>query len=142
MTITIHTAKRIFEKSDNPIKRSRVYGRNNINNYILLEPVSVVLSNKKEITIPKGYVWDLASVPRLLWSLVPPDSDAELAFLIHDYLYENHKILNYDQKFCDNELKMWSKILNGTENKISLRNIDNSIRYYAVRLFGKKVFNR
>lgn len=33
-------------------------------------------------------------------------------------------------------------ILYGSGSEISLRNIDNSIRYYAVRLFGKKVFNR
>lgn len=126
---------------ENPIKKSRVYGKNNINNYELLQDVNVRLSDGRELTIPKGYVWDLASVPRLLWSIVPPDSDAELAFLIHDYLYENHKELGYNQKFCDNEMKLWSKELNGTQNKYSLRNIDNSIRYYAVRLFGKKVFN-
>ena len=126
---------------ENPIKKSRVYGKNNINNYKLLQDVNVRISDGRIIKIPKGYVWDLASVPRLLWSLVPPDSDAELAFLIHDYLYENNKILGYNQEFCDNEMRIWAKELNGTQNKYSLRNIDNSIRYYAVRLFGKKVFN-
>jgi len=126
---------------ENPIKKSRVYGKNNINNYELLQDVNIRLSDGRKLTIPKGYVWDLASVPRWLWSLVPPDNDAELAFLIHDYLYENHKTLGYNQEFCDNEMRIWSKELNGTKNKYSLRNIDNFIRYYAVRLFGKKVFN-
>ena len=126
---------------ENPIKKSRVYGKNNINNYKLLQDVNVRISDGRIIKIPKGYVWDLASVPRLLWSLVPPDSDAELAFLIHDYLYENNKILGYNQEFCDNEMRIWAKELNGTQNKYSLRNIDNLIRYYTVRLFGKKVFN-
>ena len=126
---------------ENPIKKSRVYGKNNINNYKLLQDVNVRISDGRIIKIPKGYVWDLASVPRLLWSLVPPDSDAELAFLIHDYLYENNKILGYNQEFCDNEMRIWAKELNETQNKYSLRNIDNLIRYYTVRLFGKKVFN-
>jgi len=130
-----------YTQIENPIKESRVYGKNNINNYKLLQNVCVRLSDSRIITIPKGYVWDLASVPRWLWSLVPPDSDAELAFLIHDYLYENHLWLKYTKEFCDNEMRIWAKELNGTSNKYSLRNIDNSIRYYAVRLFGKKVFN-
>ena len=34
----------------------------------------------------------------------------------------------------------WAKVTNGTEN-ISLRNIDNYTRYYAVRTFGWLVWN-
>lgn len=138
--IELHNVKSIMQK-ENPIVKSRVYGKNNINNYKLMNDIVVRLSNGKIITIPKGYVWDLASVPRFLWSLVPPDSDAELAFLLHDVLYEKNIELGYTQEFCDNEMKLWSEILNGTSKEISLRNLDNTIRFLAVKWFGKKVFN-
>jgi len=139
-TITLQNCKEIFQK-ENPIVRSRVYGRNNINEYKLLVDIRVQLSNGFILNIPKGYVWDLASVPRVLWSLVPPDSDAELAFLIHDVLYTEAKKLGFKQDFCDKEMKIWSKELNGTKN-ISWRNFDNNCRYYAVKFFGKKVFDK
>jgi len=42
-----------------------------------------------EITVPEGFLTDLASVPRFLWSLVPPHSpDYAAAAVLHDYLYE------------------------------------------------------
>lgn len=119
------------------IHKRRVYGSNNINKYMLLADIEIELSNDQVIKIPKGYIWDLASVPRLLWGICPPDSDAELAFLIHDFLYENQI---GSRKWADAEMLLWSKRTNGT-NKISIRNIDNYVRYYAVRLAGKKAWN-
>ena len=118
------------------VKKVRVYGENNINRYMLVEEITVRLSNKEVIVIPEGYIWDLASVPRIFWAIVPPDSDAELAFLIHDYLYENRL---FSRKFADDEMLKWSKELNGTD-RWSIRNIDNYVRYYAVRCFGEKVW--
>lgn len=136
MIITLSKIKQLYPW-ENPIIKSRVYGRNTINQYRLEVDLAIELSNKLVICVPKGYVWDLASVPRILWWLFPPDSDAELAFLIHDYLYENRII---SKEFADNEMLLWSKVLNGRKF-ISLRNIDNSLRYYAVKWFGKKAWN-
>jgi hypothetical protein len=39
------------------------------------------------ITAPKGFVTDLASVPRVFWSLLPPTARYSYAAIIHDYLY-------------------------------------------------------
>jgi hypothetical protein len=39
------------------------------------------------ICIPKGFVTDLASIPRLFWTLLPPDGPWVKAAVIHDYLY-------------------------------------------------------
>jgi hypothetical protein len=39
------------------------------------------------ITVPKGFVTDLASVPRWAWFLIPPDGPWVKAAIIHDYLY-------------------------------------------------------
>jgi hypothetical protein len=123
---------------NNPIKMSRVYGVNSINNYELLESVTFKLSNNEVITIPKGYKWDLSSVPRFLWWLLPPDGDFQIAALIHDFLYEN-KLFN--RRFADIEMHKWSITVSGTTKK-SLRNIDNRVRYIGVRLFGWYVWNK
>jgi hypothetical protein len=48
-----------------------------------------------KITIPKGYEWDGATIPRFLWSILgyyPMGKMAE-ASLIHDWIYVNKGIL-------------------------------------------------
>lgn len=46
-------------------------------------------SNTVTVTIPAGYMSDGASVPRLLWWLLPPWGDrATFAALLHDYLLD------------------------------------------------------
>jgi hypothetical protein len=39
------------------------------------------------ITVPKGCVTDLASIPRWAWVLLPPDGPWVKAAIVHDYLY-------------------------------------------------------
>lgn len=121
------------------IKKSRVMGANKKTIYSLLETIYIELSNGDIITIPAGFRWDGSSTPRLFWNIVPPEGDFELGALIHDYLYENKKNFSYSREFVDKEMLLWSKQVSGT-NKTSIRNIDNYIRYYAVRIFGGLVW--
>lgn len=39
------------------------------------------------ITVPSGFVTDFASVPRVFWSVLPPDGDYVAAAVVHDWLY-------------------------------------------------------
>lgn len=119
------------------IQRERLYWSHiKWKQYRLLKPVHVKLSNGDKITIPEGFEWDLSSTPRIFWSMLPPDGDFEIASLIHDWAYQE----NYGtRRFADKEMYLWSKASNGT-HKISLKNIDNKIRYIAVRLFGGLVW--
>ena len=39
------------------------------------------------VTVPKGFVTDLASIPRPFWSLLRPDGNYVYAAIIHDFLY-------------------------------------------------------
>jgi hypothetical protein len=39
------------------------------------------------VTVPKGFVTDLASVPRVFWDLFPPDGPWTEAAVVHDALY-------------------------------------------------------
>ena len=141
MIYDLSNIKKEFTDGRNPIVKTRVYGNDAINNYKLENSIWIKLSFGIFIKIPKGYVWDLASVPRFLWWLFPPDNDAEIAFLIHDYLYENHKKLNITEDLANKEMLKWSNVTNGTPGR-SFRNFDNICRYLAVKWFGKYVWNK
>jgi len=39
------------------------------------------------ITVPVGFTTDYASVPRILWNILPPTGKYTKASVIHDYLY-------------------------------------------------------
>lgn len=41
-----------------------------------------------KIVIPAGFVTDLATIPRWLWSIFPPHDYYAKAAILHDYLYE------------------------------------------------------
>lgn len=47
--------------------------------------------DKKEraLYVPKGFLNDSASVPRLAWAVIPPDGRHRAAAIIHDFLYEH-----------------------------------------------------
>ena len=78
------------------------------------------------ITVPKGFITDLASIPRVLWWLYSPSNgDYAGACLIHDYLYT----LQYDRAMADRTLK---RILKKEGNSL----ITVYAFYVAVRLFG------
>lgn len=44
--------------------------------------------SKDKVYVPEGYLTDGASVPRMLWSLIPPWSSYGQAAILHDYLCE------------------------------------------------------
>ena len=138
---TLDTIK-AYQKPLSVVLRRRVTGSNNRPTYQLLQPLAFELSNGDVILIPAGFEWDLSSVPRFLWGLLPPDGDFEIASLIHDFLYINNLELSYSRKFADQEMLLWSKAVSGTMNKISLRNFDNQVRYIAVRCFGWIVWQK
>lgn len=41
----------------------------------------------KSVTVPAGFVTDLASIPRVFWSILRPDGSYMQAAVVHDYLY-------------------------------------------------------
>lgn len=56
------------------------------------------------IVIPAGYVLDWSSIPRLLWTMYPPNySEARRGAAAHDYLY-SHLYRYFDKGFADDLL--------------------------------------
>lgn len=54
----------------------------------ILEDDFVYTANGEFITVPKGFKYDGASTPKILWWILPRDGVHRAAALIHDYLYE------------------------------------------------------
>ncbi|HEV8037226.1 MAG TPA: DUF1353 domain-containing protein [Bryobacteraceae bacterium] len=41
----------------------------------------------QEVSVPAGFVTDLASIPRVFWTLLRPDGRYAYSAIVHDYLY-------------------------------------------------------
>ncbi|EBH1518487.1 DUF1353 domain-containing protein [Salmonella enterica] len=98
-------------------------------NWRVYEPFEFYLSDDSSdvISVPAGFVTDLATVPRIFWILLPPDGKYAKAAIIHDYLYDNALRTKYeaDRIFLDG-----MKVLGVPRWK-------RTIMYLAVRLFGR-----
>lgn len=61
--------------------------------YFLYRPIKWLPSNTNHdpqmsaFTVPKGFVSDLASIPRIFWSALRPDGNYAYSAILHDYLY-------------------------------------------------------
>jgi len=66
--------------------------------WILLEDL-ICQWNEFYIKIPKGFITDFASVPRIFWSFLPPVGRYIKPAVLHDYLYRYTK---FNRKICDN----------------------------------------
>lgn len=109
-----------------------VYSEKSPKYWSLISDIQVQLSNGDIITIPQGFKWDLSSSPKFLWGIVPPFGDFLFAALVHDYIYIEK---THSKEFADKEMLFWSNIIN--DNKL-----DNKVRYYAVKWFGKTVWRK
>lgn len=114
--------------TDELIVQSYVYSDNSSKYWKIMEPITVILSNGKIINIPRGFYYDMSTVPKWLWSLVRPYNDGLFGYLIHDVLYVNRNH-NMTRKECDKEMLFWTNITNSNK-------FDNKLRYYVVRLLG------
>lgn len=115
--------------SDNLIIQSYVYSDKSAKYWKIQEPLTVHLINhNKIINVPKGFYYDMSTVPKWLWSIVRPFNDGLFGYLIHDCLYVNRNH-NLTRKECDLEMLAWTNLTN--KNKF-----DNYIRYYVVRGLG------
>ena len=72
-------------------------------------------TNKTEtITVPTGFITDLASTPRLLWNVIAP-FDVARAAIVHDLLYKKIRLYRWSmkdhEKGEDKELVKSAKII-------------------------------
>ncbi|OZU14097.1 phage tail protein [Salmonella enterica subsp. enterica serovar Altendorf] len=98
-------------------------------NWRVHEPFEFYLSddNSDVISVPAGFVTDLATVPRIFWTLLPPDGKYAKAAIIHDYLYDNALRTKKEADLI---------FLDGM-TVLGVPKWKRTIMYWAVRLFGR-----
>ncbi|HFG5616370.1 DUF1353 domain-containing protein [Salmonella enterica] len=98
------------------------------------EPFEFYLSddNSDVIEVPAGFVTDLATIPRIFWSLMPPDGKYAKAAIIHDYLYNNALRTKKEADLI---------FLDGM-TVLGVARWKRTIMYYAVRLFGQGMYGK
>jgi hypothetical protein len=84
------------------------------------------------IVVPSSFKSDLASVPRVLWSLFPPYGSYTYAAILHDWLYTDGKLSRVE---CD-------AIFIAAMKSCGTSWVTRSIIYSAVRMFGWVAFNQ
>ncbi len=101
------------------------------NEWILAQELRCVPAKGKQITVPAGLRTDLASIPRVLWSLLPPAGLWARASVLHDWMYQTRC---FRREKCD---RLFLEAMQ--DDGVGL------IRYpifQAVRAFGKEVYDR
>ena len=79
------------------------------------------------IEVPADYITDLASVPRVLWSVFPPHGRYAKAAIVHDYLYANAL-----------GTKQWAdRVFLEAMTVLNVPRWRRTVMYLAVRLFGR-----
>lgn len=76
--------------------------------YKLYNDITVYLEEKTKnnqylFDIKKGYRYDGASIPKAFWRLIGSKGDVRflIGALIHDYMCENHNVVEYNRYFAD-----------------------------------------
>jgi len=84
----------------------------------------------KDIVVPAGYRTNGGNIPRLFWSILPPnDSEMLPLYIIHDYLCDREQYKKADEYLYSAGIE-----LNVTKWKLKAV-------YYAVRLYHKIKYN-
>lgn len=83
------------------------------------------------ITVPKYFETDLASIPRMFWSILPPQGQYGKAAVVHDYCYRTA---------CYNKKRSDEIFLEGME-VLNVPKWQRTVIYYAVKWFGHKAWN-
>ena len=98
--------------------------------YALLSNDLAYIVNDMPITVPKGFITDFASVPRLFWFIYSPIGPWSVGAILHDYIYSIECELNIHRKLADD---MFYAVMRdcGTSKFTAY------IMYLSVRLFGK-----
>lgn len=104
----------------------------------------------EQITILRGYIFDGASVPRILhWFIGPMDPRVVASALIHDAIYTNPDLVGVgvymkggvqvDRIFTKKEADLFFKAANKANNMDAVR---TTLAYWAVRMFGRGDFKK
>ena len=101
-------------KGKKPLAKLRAW-ITEVRQWQLVEDWQYQLPDQQTIIIPKGFVFDGASIPRLLWGLLSPTGLLLIPGLIHDfgyrydYLWRLRSDGKVEKAYCRFGQKRWDK---------------------------------
>ena len=78
------------------------------------------------VEVPKGFKTDFASVPKILWNIIPPDGNYTQASVLHDFLYFKQM---FTREKCD-------QIFLEAMGVLQVKKWKRNIMFWALRMFG------
>lgn len=87
------------------------------------------------VLITKGFTTDFASVPQLVWSLIPPHGMAAMPSIVHDYMYQVPSSHCLTRKQVD---EIWLELM----QKAGVPKWQRWTMYGFVRAFGGGVWKK
>lgn len=108
------------------------------NSWILHNELRCEADNGEVFYIPAGLTTDLASIPRVLWSFLPPQGPWARASVLHDWLYEQRYYsdkMDSDAARRECDRLFWEAMRDDGVDKET-----RDMIYSAVRAFGKEVY--
>lgn len=99
-------------------------------------PEGVAAGLPQKVTVPAGFVTDLASIPSYFWWVAPPAGRHGHAAILHDWLYWEKKAMGQDveRKIAD---QVFDVAMEELEVPLALR----KSMWAAVRLYGGKYWD-
>ncbi|EFS21536.1 hypothetical protein FSBG_01033 [Fusobacterium gonidiaformans 3-1-5R] len=88
------------------------------------------------IFVPKHFITDLSSIPRIFWNFYPPFGLYTLASIIHDFLYSKEGSKQVQSR------KEADEIFLTIMEETGVSWYTRILFYYAVRLFGSLYFQK
>jgi hypothetical protein len=128
------------EEWNKRIPKSKEFPRH----WITIVDIEVELSDKYVLKIPKGTIWDGASIPTWLWWLFKPIDEGALGDLIHDVLWTRklQQLVHFGlsifkaRKFADDERLKWRTFL------VPMKKIKNCVTHKVIRWIGGFFYSR
>ena len=94
--------------------------------------------NGEDFIIPKGFVFDGASIPKFLHTWLSPVGVLLMGGLVHDFMYAHKSLLRKGKKSFDpiNGQKQADQIFRDINIEVNGFRLLNNLAYYALRLGG------
>lgn len=110
--------------------------------WLVVKPFAFRINELERVTVPMGFVTDFASIPRALWSLLPPAGSYAPAAVVHDFLYQHRTIehVNGSNRLC--ERGDADSALRDGMDALGVGKVTRWVIYSGVRVGGWKIWHR
>jgi hypothetical protein len=106
--------------------------------WTLHEPLVYIATDGTRIEIPSGFVTDLATVPRIFWSIFPTSWSYDPATVLHDYLlYSSEEKTQKDIDYANDMFEEAMYSVNVNKIQICVMMVAVRFHFFLKRIYQK-----